>query len=409
MTNPTLLGTGGHAAGGESYSGNYYANVGLGRSPMKGGPFTTESYVSQTIRVPGTISYLSWRLDAAFGAALTLTLNKNSSTTALAVSIPAASTGWMTDSTHSVSVSSGDKLDFDANAGTGSPVYSHSFYCISARFDANTGSAQMLVAVGKNSISPSIVPQFVNFLGIVGGASATESDKQFKALAAGAWQNMACYVESNGFTQTTTVTNRKNGSDGSMAISIPTGMSGGFEALAVHSDSVNVGDLLDYGFVASGGTGSFEVDWIGAHFRATTTTLCMIGGSPDSPSRIPSLLNPTESTYYSSLFGGGNPAPPTPRATGLLPYALNASKYTNYVTATDGAGSATFTLLKNGSASALAVASGAGETGYLTDNVDTVGFVVGDTCANGIVLTSDLTNSYIVWAGAALLLQALTP
>jgi hypothetical protein len=155
------------------------------------GGFTTESDVSQTIRVPGTISYLSWGLDPAFAeATLTLTLNVNSSSSALAISISTSTTGWVTDSTHSVSVSSGDVLDFATNVGALS-TYSGSFNCVSARFDATTASAQMLATVGSSLISPTITPKYVNFLGILGVGNTMESEQQFYCLAAGTWKNMA--------------------------------------------------------------------------------------------------------------------------------------------------------------------------------------------------------------------------
>lgn len=322
MTSPTLLGTGGHAAGGESYVGKYYANIGLGRCPTFPGGFTTEAYVSQTIRVPGTVSYLSWRLDAPFGSTLTLTLNKNSSATALAISVSAV-TGWVTDSTDVVNVSNGDTLDFAADVGS-ETSFTHSFYCVSARFDATSGSAQMLAAAGSSDdqFAPGTTPQFVPFLGIAAFPSQTETDKQVECLAAGTWQNMGCYLGSNGFNRATTITNRKNGSNGLMAVSIPSFVSGSLEDVASsNKDRVNAGDLLDYQFVASdsGNGASFELAWIGAHCLFSSLTQSMIGGSPVSPSRIPSLLNLDETTYESSLFGGGNPAPSIPRATGLLP------------------------------------------------------------------------------------------
>jgi hydroxyethylthiazole kinase-like sugar kinase family protein len=88
----------------------------------------------------------------------------------------------------------------------------------------------------------------------------------------------------------------------------------------------------------------------------------------------------------------------------LFPYALIASNFTNYLTAADSTGAATFTLLQNGSPSALAVSSGEGETGYITDNTDTVDFAAGDTCANRIVGTGVVDTS-VTWASATLLLH----
>lgn len=405
MTDPTLLGTDGHTAATSYTLGTYYNNVGLGRCPMNASRFTTESYASQTIRVPGTISYLSWALDAGFGALLTLTLNKNSSSTTLAVSFPSTVTGWVTDSTHSVTVSSGDQLDFAANVGT-TTSYNGDFYCISARFDASTASAQLLATVGWARISPSSTPKFVNFLGILGEGDTTESNQQFECLAPGTWQHMACNVESNDFTEATYVHNRVNDSDGSMIITIPSDHNGYFEAPNADSDSVSYGDLLDYKLISQvDGSNGFTMYWIGAHLVATDSTQCMIGGTPAGGN----ISVDAGITYYTSLFGGGNYVQGSlPRTTGLFPYALSASNFTSYITATSssGAGSATFTVLKNGSASALAVSSSAGQTGYFTTaNSDTVTFAQGDTCANQIVGTGG-TGTSVTWAGAAVLLTS---
>jgi len=410
MTIPTLLGTGGHLSYGQTYtSGTYYSNVGLGRCAMIINGFTTESFVNQTIRVPGTISYLSWGLDTAFGATLTLSLRKNSLSSNLAVSIDSSTTGWVTDSTDSVAVVDGDALDFATHIGIGTgSSYSGSFYCVSARFDAITASAQMLVTVGPSTITPSSTQRFVNFFGILSAGLLTEIDQQFKCSAAGTWRNMACYIETNTFTGNTTVNSRINNGNGSSSLIIGAETSGSFEIDASSNDSVSVGDLLDYGFNGSG-SGNFIMSWLGAHFLATDTDLCMIGGAEGDMMPI----THAESPLYSPLFGGGSIGggtgpDPVPRATGLFPYALTASNFTNHLTAatqSPHAGAATFTLQKNGSPTSHAVSSLPGATGYFTDNTATA-FAVGDTTANNVVVTTTDTASSVTWASAALLLEA---
>ena len=155
MTNfPTLLGTGGHYSSDATYAGDsrYYSPVCLGRHPMDG-DYVDASYVYQIIRVPGTISYLSWGLDNnTFEADLVLALDVNLAWSDLAVPIDAMTSGWMTDSTDSVSVSNGDKLNFAVSVGAGgSSGFTGSFYCISARFDSSditTASAQLIGCEG---------------------------------------------------------------------------------------------------------------------------------------------------------------------------------------------------------------------------------------------------------------------
>jgi hypothetical protein len=105
--------------------------------------------------------------------------------------------------------------------------------------------------------------------------------------------------------------------------------------------------------------------------------------------------------YYTSLFGGGLPGSDLTRATGLFPYSLTASNYTNLLVDPT-IGAATFTVLKNGSPSLLAVSSSAGQTGYFIDGTDIVNFAVGDSCANQFVTR----QGSVTWVNAALLLQA---
>lgn len=412
MGNPTLLGTGGHSTpvGGQTYTnGNLYSLVGLGRCAMEGVSyaFNSESRASQTIRAAGAISYLSWQLDSSFGSGLTVTLTlklrQNASDTSLAVSFYPSSSGWITDGTHSVSISSGDALDFVTHVGPATTTYDGSFYCVSARFDATTDSAQMITSVGPiNNITPAIDPQFGNFVGIL-GADPTQDEHyyKFKCLPAGTWQNMAGHIESNTFDKGTTFHNRINGSNGSMGFSASPGQTGTFEDV-LHSDSVSVDDMLCYSFVATAsmGAGDITIDWLGAHFLATDSTQSVIGGASDGPSQI--MVTGSAITKYNSLFGGGNIDTTTPRATGLLPYALTATRLTNHLTMNASA-AGTFTLVHNESGSSQALSFSSGQTGWLTDNDNNpVSFDVADRCANQI----SVSTGTIEWASAGLLVQA---
>lgn len=427
MTHPVLLGTGGHYSDGAvayDAGSTYYNCIGLGRCPVVTPGILAESFVYQIMRVPGTgtISQLIWGLDTAFPVALTLTVSKNLSGSSLAIYIPESTTGWVSDTTDSVAVSSGDKLDVSvylANSPSTEISYVGSFNCVSARFDStdsNTPSAQMLAAVGSATFQPPSTtvtwPRYASFLGILAstdhvGGDPTETHQQFKSLTAGTWQNMACYVDINQFNGQTAIRNRINASSGSMAKMIPEGTTGYFEDTTGASDSVHLGDLLNYEIstVATETQNDIlSMDWIGSQFVPTNAGQSMIGGTPDQ-----SQFNIIDQgvTDYSSLFGGGNPGPstlPETRATGKFPFALTASTYTNHITDAPGGGAATFTLLKNGSSSGLAATSGSGQTGYFTDNTAPgVNFAFGQTCANQIHATGG-SGASITWDGAGLLL-----
>jgi hypothetical protein len=411
MTNyPTLLGTGGHQSGANFSTTNYYSTVCLGRNGLIAS-FPTESFVSQTVRVAGTISYLSWGVTdvGSIGEALDLYLRVNSSNSTLTVHIPAETAGWVTDSTHSVTVASGDKLDFGTVLSRGDTSGAQfEVNCVSARFDASvTGtvpSAQLIGSQGLSTLNESTTLQPTCFLGIVFDGTASESTQQIYTLAAGTWQNMACNIQNNDLSLSANsilVHNRIGGSNGSMHVSYVSAQTGLMED-ASDSDDISVGDLVNYGFhCALSGSGTFDVEWIGAHFLATNANLCMIGGSPgSSPTAV---IAPSSDPYFTSLFGGGEVGSSPGRATGLFPYALTASNYTNHLSGPpSGDGVATFTLLKNYTTAALSVSSTA-QTGYFIDT-DTASFDAGDFCSNQISVAE--TGGSVTWSSAALLLEA---
>lgn len=335
----------------------------------------------------------------------------------LAVSFDSDNTGWMTDSTDTVHVSSGDTLDF-ATYVADDVEYIGAFNCVSARFDADSNSAQLLATPGAQAgLSFDFsTPNYVNFLGILGPGNTAESGQQFYCLASGTWQNLAFYVVNNSYTldqgyatPTTTVSNRIAGraTSGSMAVSFDGQATGYFED-GSHSDSVAIGEYLDYEFLTTADAGSLDMAWIGAHFIADSTSnpnACIIGGGPMSPQPIHPGGTGTQA-YYTSLFGGGDPDTVTPRATGLLPYDSTASLYTNYIVSSNV--NCTFTLMKNNNATDATISTGSGCSGYfiITDVSEDVDFNVGDTCMNRIVVTGTGMSSSALFSYSALLLKS---
>ena len=249
----------------------------------------------------------------------------------------------------------------------------------------------MFTAFGPADISPLTTRKFVNFQGVLDSGTGTEANHQFYCLADGTWKNLACNAETNEFNRSSVVTNRINGSNGSMSVSIPAATSGYYEDTS-DSDSVDAGDLLDYGIIGAplAGSGSIRMDWIGAHFVADDPDLCMIGGSQGGGQFM-------SDTRYSSLFGGGSAFGNLPRATGLISYDVDASNFANFLT--NATGAATFTLLVDGSASALTTS--ATSSGYWIDTENSVAIDVDHTCTNRIAVTSGT----ITWASAGLLLE----
>src|SRR5437588_9114728 len=112
---------------------------------------------------------------------------------------------------------------------------------------------------------------------------------------------MACNIQ-NPTSGSITIKNRKyhNGvtNDGHMTITFGSNVSGYKEdAMPMDYDTIGVGDRMNYQFSGASNSNTFEVEWIGAHFEATNSALCMIGGSAAG-----TLTLSAEQTFYSSLF-----------------------------------------------------------------------------------------------------------
>lgn len=418
---PTIFGFGGHTGTSQTLTGNCYANVGLGRDVF---PSTLNHHLdraTQNIRVPGTFSNLSWGLNcvsASIDTSVTLKLNVNGNPTPLKVLLDIETSGLVTDGTDTVTVSADDVLCFEANVRD-DVIFSGSFYCASAKFvssDASVQSAQMLATVGHTPIYPTDTQKFGSFIGILGGlspadATTDESLQQFKCLTAGRWRNMACNIESSVFARNTIIVNRISAANGSMSINIPPNTSGYFEDTDDYDD-VAAGDLLDYGILAgtsfsSTGSDHMEMDWVGAHFMASSPQQCMIGGTPQTPSPYAYVYVMDGAAFYSSLFGGGNFQARAPiRATGVLPYSATASEFSNHITSWNASSNAyvTFNLRDGNGMAVLSNSVANSNTGWFTASGSHT-FAAGETCMNEIVL-SGTQGDRMGWAGASLLLEA---
>jgi len=88
-----------------------------------GGESTDPAGVQFVASSAGTISKLYVNIDANTSTiGVTVTVNKNSVNTALAVTIPALTAGTFSDLVDSVTVAAGDLLQFEASASTGGTI-----------------------------------------------------------------------------------------------------------------------------------------------------------------------------------------------------------------------------------------------------------------------------------------------
>lgn len=110
--------------------------------------------------------------------------------------------------------------------------------------------------------------------------SDTEANKQRTFRTAGVLSMLYVRVSSNGITGTTptVICLRKNGANGNMVVSIPSGATGEFRDAGA-TDSVAAGDEINYSIVAGTSGSSIAIYTISTSFSATSNTVSVLGHS----------------------------------------------------------------------------------------------------------------------------------
>lgn len=188
-----------------------------------------ESLFQITYRTAGTFSnfYANIKGNTIAGGTSTISFRKNGTTGSQVIIIPPGSTGEFTDLTHTDVIAAGDKINYQVvTNGTAGTL---GVYGIGANFAPNSNTVNKFTTAINNS---SLTVSGTNYLSIVGNPNsviATEAQRQFKIKTPGTFANMCFNCRFNTRITTTTLLNRKNGTDGAVTISIGSGSTGIFE------------------------------------------------------------------------------------------------------------------------------------------------------------------------------------
>lgn len=200
--------------------------------PIEGGynsPTGTESQAIVKVFSAGTAKNLQLYLNSnTINATSSFTLRDDTSDTALAISIPAATSGLLTDYTNSVSVAANSFLAFKLVTGTGSGSQSlqHGWSC----FDWVTTNKTQLHTASRTADSQSNnITVYYPLSGDLTQASTDESIHRvqlgYPFLAKSLW----IMLSNNTCTGSTTMDLRKNGASTALSCSIGAGTTGLFE------------------------------------------------------------------------------------------------------------------------------------------------------------------------------------
>lgn len=177
------------------------------------------------------------------------------------------------------------------------------------------------------------------------------------------------YIFSNSTSASSTLNLRINGVNSGISITIGAGATGFFEEVTTMVE-VNAGDTLDWAFTVSN-TGTIVFEWVGVDFLSETSFSKHVASANETFS--------TASGTRQGRFCGENTFPTSGNVTSEVSLVSGTAKNLDmYVYQNPRSTNTTFTLLKNGSATALTVTVPAGGTGRFEDTSNTVSVSYGD-------------------------------
>lgn len=357
--------TGESAAVGAGGTVNY--RLGCGSDLTSSG---TEANRAVIYRTAGTISRLYTTILTNDRGASTLRVRKNGADGNLSIAIGASTTGEFEDTTNSDTAASGDVFNTRVTTGAGGTTFT--FRVIRAVFQSTTDTVTILGCSGINVTGANVFAP----LGNSTGSAGTESNNQHTSPIAFTWKNFGVFVSANTRDAAITYLTRRNTANGNQTVSIGSTLTGWFEDL-VNTDSVAVGDLINYQGVTAGTAGTVTVQIVktealttnkqflipvsgNAAIAAATTTYTLRAGNFSE--------NATESNQVSDAGA-----------------AYTFSRLSCLISANTVNEASTYRFRKNAANGNIAVSVTGLTTGHFTDTTNTDPIAVSDSLAYQMV------------------------
>lgn len=238
-------------------------NVSDGRGlPISGGLVATAEAAAQTrYATGGTIRDAVTAISPnTRDGTSTLALRINGADSAVALSIPAGTSGTFEDTGTTDTFVADDTLNWKmVHSGT-----TGSIAVTWAAVSIQTADGAAMVVGSTSTFSPGTGT--TRYAPIAGNNrsswAATESNVQFPALAAGTLSDLFCTISANTVNGASTLTLRNGAADTTLQASITASTTGTF-ADATNTEAVTTGDLLDVHIVVGGTSGGLTIDTYG--------------------------------------------------------------------------------------------------------------------------------------------------
>ena len=339
----------------------------LGQTPM-GAYHSTLSGTAAQHRVtdrstPGDLkNFYANVLTNANPNSVTVAVRKNGSIGNLSISVPASTTGLLSDLTGTDSIADGDTFNHTVSIGASGAAFSVLCgvqYETTGQFAFQPAGG---IAAGFN-LSAASTASYAQTLGLL-SPTTSESQRRFAALGAITLSKMQVYASANARSTSTTVASRNNGVDGNQAITITAGATGLFED-TTNSDSVADGEYYCVEFTTGTGTGNLTLRYASFRIETSVENWCPVYGSTGFALAAAAT---TQRAFVNNTLTGGAP----------VPYGARAAQLYVSVTANTVTASSTLTLRVNGTGTAVAATVPASTTGRFIDSTDTAPLAAGD-------------------------------
>lgn len=351
---------------------NYLLNASLGTGDSRGTGVTTYynshgelfasaavAAVQDMVRASYTLSNLFVRVSSnGITANTSYTVQVNGVDKSLTVTFGSGVTGNIQDTTHTVTLTSGDLINTKiVTGGAGTAIVTN---VIGGMLHATVAAAIFATCQAQ-----AFGPNATVFSGIIGRTywATTEAFFQYKFRSAGVVSNLRVFASANLNAAATTTTPRKNGSSVGIneTVTVPATTTGAFED-TTNTDSFVSTDLIDIQTAAGNGAGNITYTVIQLKFTGNQT----IGVEKHDG-------NPSHTTSYAGLQDEVNIATLQANIQCLPPFGFTAQNlfaycYNNTIVNTS---SCAFELDLNGVANVVISWIG-GATGYFENTTDTL-------------------------------------
>lgn len=347
-----------------------FHNLGMGSILVA----TTEAQATRTQRFGTTLSRLGINVNSNARTTATTFLTRIAGADGtVTITIPATTSGWLEDTSHSDSITAGQALALKSLTSTGLDALVISSYVIlsdstSPGTFCDYGWTAAGVSAGASAMRLTTASTTFYHTGICGrtlntGAMYTTetADAKFKVRSPGFLTNAYAYILTNGRTTNCTMTLRLNGAAGANVVTITSATTGLFEDTS-HSDTIVADDLVDFEIATGTGAGNLDVIATGASFEANGVSAHDVMCASNNVN-LPGTVAPSFCPVFGYSFFTSTEATSqikVPMATSFFKLRVRLG--------TNAGGANTFVTRINGADGFQSLAITAATTGFFEDN-----------------------------------------